>query len=114
MSSSENSDAFKSHLKWQKLLSTHQQPDGRLGGLAGSGACPGCGCAAWLVPALPTPTNPSGSDHLVVLLWEVMGQRVQSISDGQRAGSQDYNHWENVKLVATPLLLEKRFLRISF
>lgn len=113
MSSSENSDAFKSDLKWHKLLSTHQQPDGRLGGLAHSGACLGCGSAAWLVPALPPPTNPSGSDHLVVLLLEVMGQRVKVSGMGQRAGSQDYNHWENVKPVATPLL-EKRFLRISF
>lgn len=82
MSSSENSDAFKSDSEWQKLLSTHQQPDGGLGGRAGSGACPGCGCAAWLVLALPPPTNPSGSDHLMVFLLEVMGQRIQSIRDG--------------------------------
>lgn len=45
--------------------------------LAGNGACPGCECAAWLGLSPLLPIDLPGSEHRVVLLLEVMGQKVQ-------------------------------------
>lgn len=65
--------------------------------LAGSGTCPGCGCAAWLVPAPLPPTDSCGSEHLVVLLLEVMGQKFQGVvneAESKEPGLQSLEKFE--------------------